>query len=55
MTYPNGEWRNTDGAPTKENEVKSYIQNNPNSTVSEVAKKLGVSRTTVYKYKKDLN
>lgn len=55
IDYPNGEWRNIDGAPTKEEKVKSYIQSNPNSTVSEVAKKLGVSRTTVYKYKKDLN
>ena len=55
ITYPNGEWRNTDGAPTKENLVKEYLLEYPDLSVSEVAKNLGVSRTTVYKYKKDLN
>src|SRR5699024_2949082 len=55
ITYPNGEWRNKDGAPTKENLVKEYLLEYPDLSVSEVAKNLGVSRTTVYKYKKDLN
>lgn len=55
ITYPNGEWRNKDGAPTKENLVKEYLLEYPDLPVSEVAKNLGVSRTTVYKYKKDLN
>lgn len=55
IDYPNGEWRNTDGAPTKEEEVKNYLLSNPNMSVSQVAKTLGISRTTVYKYKKDLN
>jgi hypothetical protein len=47
----NGEWRNKNGAPTKESTVKEYIKNNPDKKVAQIARELGVSRTTVYKYK----
>ena len=50
--YPNGEWRNKKGAPTKERLVKDYIADNPNKSVTEIARALNVSRPTVYKYRK---
>ena len=55
IDYPNGEWRNKSGAPTKKEEVENYLQSNLNMSVSQVAKALGISRTTVYKYKKELD
>lgn len=39
------------GRPNKENLVKEYIKSNPSASVSEIAMSLGISRTTVYKYK----
>lgn len=51
LDYPDGSWRNKDGAPTKEQLVKDYILNNPDANVSEIARALNISRTTVYKYK----
>lgn len=51
LDYPEGSWRNTEGAPTKEQKVKDYIAKHPDANVSEIARALNVSRTTVYKYK----
>ena len=52
--YPNGEWRNKDGRPrgsgTKERMVKEYKAANPKANITEVARALGISRPTVYKY-----
>lgn len=52
--YPNGEWRNKDGRPrgsgTKEKMVKEYKAANPKANITEVARALGISRPTVYKY-----
>lgn len=39
-----------EGRPNKEWEVKNHIKYFPNKTVSQIARELGVSRTTVYKY-----
>ena len=50
IDYPNGEWRNNKGRPSKESIVKDYIKENPEDNPTEIAKNLGVSRTTVYKY-----
>lgn len=54
ITHPNGEWRNEEGRPkgsgTKEDLVKNYIKKNPDDNPTEISKKLGISRTTVYKY-----
>lgn len=54
VIYPDGEWRNKEGRPkgsgTKEDLVKEYLAEKPNSTPTEIAKNLGISRTTVYKY-----
>lgn len=46
--YPNGEWR---GNQSKEQLVKDFIREYPNLSVTEIAKRLNVSRPTVYKYK----
>ena len=52
---PEGEWRNKEGRPvgsgTKEQAVREYMEAHPEASVSEIAKALGMSRTTVYKYK----
>lgn len=40
------------GSGTKEERVKEYIKNNPKDNPTEIAKNLGISRTTVYKYLK---
>lgn len=54
VLYPDGSWRNRDGRPvgsgTKESVIKEYVENHPGATVTEIAKAVGVSRTTVYKY-----
>lgn len=39
------------GRPDKEKEVREYLQNHPDISVSKASKELGVSRTTIYKYK----
>lgn len=56
VTHPNGAWRNTEGRPkgsgTKEDLVKGYLVEHPDSTPTEIARNLGISRTTVYKYMK---
>lgn len=41
-----------EGRPPKEQLVIEYLMNHPNDNISSVANALGVSRTTVYKYKK---
>ena len=47
---PEGEWRNKAGAPTAQKKVQDYRAAHPDSTVSEVARALNISRTTVYKW-----
>ena len=51
---PNHEWRNKEGRPkgsgTKEDLVREYVKNNPNDNPTEIARNLGISRPTVYKY-----
>lgn len=50
-------WREGNGRPagsgTKEKIIREYVTAHPSASVSEIAKALGVSRTTVYKYKED--
>lgn len=38
------------GRPSKENKVKEYVKNNPEDNPTQIARALGISRTTVYKY-----
>lgn len=47
MKAPEGRPR---GSGTKEEMVKVYIKNNPDTNITEIARALGISRTTVYKY-----
>lgn len=44
-------WREGNGRKPKEELVKEYLSTHKNKSVSEVARALNVSRTTVYKYK----
>ena len=53
LEYPNGTWRNTNGRPTKEEEIKAYAAEHPEANHSQIAKALGVSRPTVIKWLKD--
>lgn len=46
----NTDWRNTEGAPTARAKVAAYRAEHPKASVSEVAKALQISRTTVYKW-----
>ena len=63
IDYPSDEWRNKDGRPKgsrNKNNKKSeliidYAATHPEANVTEIAKALGVSRTTVYKYLGDRN
>ena len=47
-------WWNEKGRPkgsgTKENLVREYLEDNPDYSPTEIARNLGISRTTVYKY-----
>ena len=47
---PAGEWRNKNGAPTAQIKVANYRAEHPDASVTEVARELGISRTTVYKW-----
>jgi len=48
-------WTDGNGRPkgsgTKEELVREYIKQNPNDNPTEIARSLGISRTTVYKYR----
>ncbi len=50
VTHPEGNWREGNGRPSKKDLVKNHIKENPNDNPTEISKKLGISRTTVYKY-----
>lgn len=50
IDYPNGEWRNKDGAPTKEAQVISWQKRNPKGTKAQCIRETGFSKNTVYKW-----
>lgn len=50
IDYPNGEWRNLSGPPTKRDLIKNCAADHPDWSHSRIAKELGVSRTTVIKW-----
>lgn len=54
IDYPDGEWRNKKGRPvgsgTAESRVRDYRAYHPSASVTEVARALGISRPTVYKW-----
>ena len=47
---PDGSWRNKAGAPTAQEKVAAYRDEHPEASVTEVARALGISRPTVYKW-----
>lgn len=46
----NKNWRNKNGRPSAEQTVAAYRAEHPEDSVTEVARALGISRTTVYKW-----
>lgn len=48
--YPDGEWRNKKGAPTKKEAVETYAIKHPGASPTQAARDLGISRPTVYKW-----
>ena len=54
VIHPDGEWRNKDGRPkgsgTAQEKVRQYRAEHPGANVTEVARALGISRPTVYKW-----
>lgn len=54
IDYPDGEWREGNGRPrgsgTAEAKVQQYRREHPEANVTEVARALGISRPTVYKW-----
>ena len=54
IEHPEGIWRNKEGRPkgsgTAAQKVAAYRAEHPGSTVTEVARALNISRTTVYKW-----
>lgn len=54
ILYPNGEWRNKNGKPTKQQLVIAYLQENPNANNSQAARALKVDVKTVRKWRKTM-
>ena len=50
IDYPNREWINKDGAPTKKDIVQEWRKNNPNGTKYQCTKETGMSKNTVKKW-----
>lgn len=50
VDYPDGEWREGNGRPAKEQLVKEYVKAHPEASVTEIARALNISRPTVYKW-----
>ena len=50
FAYPNGEWRNKDGRPNKQNQVLEWRAANPDGTKYRCIKETGLDKKTVYKW-----
>ena len=48
--YPNGNWRNIEGAPTKEQIIRDWRVEHPEGTPKECMEQTGISKNTVYKW-----
>lgn len=53
IDYPDGEWRKGNGRKPKNDIVQEYFKENPDSTIRQAAAELGISKTTVQKWKKE--
>ena len=50
IDFPDGEWRNKEGRPKKEDIVKEWQANHPEGRKADCIKETGLSKPTVYKY-----
>jgi len=50
IDYPDGEWRNKQGAPTAEQTVRAWQEAHPDGRKAECARETGLSRPTVTKW-----
>jgi len=50
IDYPNGEWRNINGRPSKEHIVEDYLKANPEASKADIIRDTGLSKPTVYKW-----
>lgn len=50
IDYPNGEWRNKKGRPTKEKIVTEWRQSHPGAKPKDCITDTGISKNTVYRY-----
>lgn len=50
ISYPNGEWRNTSGAPTKEELVRNWRNENPTGTKAQCNRDTGIDPKTIRKW-----
>lgn len=50
VLFPDGEWRNTTGAPTKEQQIKAWRAEHPDGKPKDCIRDTGISKNTVYKW-----
>ena len=50
IDYPDGSWRNKNGAPTKAQIVKEWKQLHPEGTKADCIRETGLTKPTVYKW-----
>lgn len=48
--YPDGEWRNKDGAPSRQEEVRAWRQLHPDGKPKDCMADTGISKNTVYRW-----
>lgn len=52
IDYPDGEWRNGNGRPSKQQQIQELRAAHPDASITELSKISGISRTTLYKWLK---
>ena len=50
IDYPDGEWKNKNGAPIKRDQVRAWRENHPGGAKAECIQETGLSKPTVYKW-----
>ena len=54
IEHPDGEWRNRDGRPDKQNIVKEWRKSHPAGKKADCIRETGLSKPTVYKWWNDV-
>lgn len=52
--HPDGTWRNTDGRPTKRDQIAEYRREHPEAKPRDCIEDTGISKNTVYKWWKEV-